>query len=88
VKVDFGHKASPLTEDHMEDCNGWELASRAGLEWRLEKSVVGVYHSIHTAQRGRYAAALVMNGGEGRRDVQKRCYHLGEFVVSHLCETS
>jgi hypothetical protein len=51
VKVDFGHKTSPLTEDHMEDCNGWELASRAGLEWRLEKSVVGIYHSIHTAKR-------------------------------------
>jgi hypothetical protein len=51
VKVDFGHKTSALTEDHMEDCNGWELASRAGLEWRLKKSVVGVYHSIHTAKR-------------------------------------
>jgi hypothetical protein len=84
VKVDFEHNTSPLTEDHMEDCNGWELASRAGLD--------GVSRSQWWASTTAFtqlkeAAALVMNGGEGRRDVQKRCYHLGEFV-SHLCKTS
>jgi hypothetical protein len=51
VKVDFGHKTSPLTEDHVEGCNEWKLASWAGLGWCLEKSVVGVYHSIYTAPK-------------------------------------
>jgi hypothetical protein len=62
VKVDFGHKTSPLAEDHVDNCNEWGVSFVGWLGWCLEKSVVGVYHSIHTTQRGRYAATLVMNG--------------------------